>query len=260
MNTEEFGPVTPEDAKLAEAVNRLMEGKNLIEADKTPELEMAARMKAMGEAPKLRPSFDANLESLLLERFAHETQRVSFWKYRWIPSLIGPLTVAVLAIVVVFNPFAEPTMTLAEVQDFEPLSEAENILGFLDADAVTEDGLRVADLRQAIHDINAIESTTDLHLDPEAVLFPHVELRDAALEIIRIEFALSQSLPSERIAMVDTDLVDFTTKVSSWPTVNEGVEYEVHEKAVLTFIEHNSEFDQEMTDLAELIVNELIWE
>lgn len=260
MNPEEFRPLTPEDEALAEAVEALMQGKSLRSQVKSPELEMAARMKAMGEAPKLRPSFDAQMEDLLLQKFA-KPQEESSWMKAWMPRFAGGLAFAALALVVIFNPFAAgPSLTIAEVQGFESLSEAEEVLGALPENAVTEDGILVADLRASIHQINLIESSTNIELDPNAEIYEHVELRNAALEIIETEFALQQELNTREIAIADTGLSNFTVKVSGWPTYNEGVDYETHERAVNGFINHNANFDAAMLELAEEIVDELIWD
>ena len=53
------------------------------------------------------------------------------------------------------------------------------------------------------------------------------------------------------------NLTIFAGKVRGWPTTNEGVTFETHEKAVNSFIAHGETWDEAMKALAESIATEL---
>ncbi len=255
---ETFDPPSPETERLADATDALLQDKKLPAHGKTPELDMAIRLKTSHQAPHLSRAVDQRTEQALLNRFAKE--KAPRWNFAvlWKPILAGAAFGAILlAVTLTVIPSPEPA-TLAEVQDFSSLSEAEILLGQLPADAVTEDGIRVADLRQTLHDINAIEASANTTLDPEATRFPHVELRDKALTLIAMETSLVQDLPPQRISMIDLspETDEFAGKVAGWPTTNEGVDYETHSKAVNTFLEHEATWDDYATALAQTIVQQ----
>lgn len=266
MNDKEL-KLTDEAAALAETLDAMLEDRKLPGGEMSDELDMALKMKAAFSKPRLREGVDADTEALLLRSFANkeaipeEDERPSVWSRFFAPTFAGAAVLAAVLLVVVVNPFAGTGSvgTLAEVQDFEALSEAEVLLGALPADTVTEDGLLVADLREDIHEMNVILTETDVSLDPDAELFQHVELRDAALTLVKIESDINQELTPRRLAMVDlqSDLTDLSQKASTWPKQNEGVSFETHEKAVNTFVSHGEDWQGDILLLVEVLLMEL---
>ncbi len=225
---------------------------------------MAAQLKSAFSKPQLSKAFDENMEALLLQKFAKaaEVEEKAPWWQNFLAPAFGSAAVAFAAlalIVVIQFTQPEPTQTLAQVQGFESLTAAEEILGDLPADAVTTDGIVVADLRLELHNINSIRQNADLTLDPTAEQFPHTELRSAALELIDQELKIAETLRPTGLARLlpVANLTIFAGKVSGWPTTNEGVPFEIHEKAVNSFIEHGETWDEAMEALAESIATEL---
>lgn len=239
--------LTPQEEKLAQATDALLKGKT-VEHALTPEMAMAVRLKTSQEQPKLRRDFDRSFEKTLLQEFAK--QKTPRWQHFLRPIFAGVVVGAfvLLAVSPVLIPDTEP-QTIAEVQEFESLSEAERLLGAFPADAVTDDGVKIADLRAELHEINLLRENVDLSLDEEAETgsFPHTQLRDNALEVIDKEERL--------VAMVDisVDIDTFSGKVAEWPTVNEGVDFETHEKAVTGYIAHAKAWEEATEEWAKAL-------
>ncbi|QQR54491.1 hypothetical protein IPG41_04815 [Candidatus Peregrinibacteria bacterium] len=233
--------LTLQEEQFSEALEALLSNKPLPKQPLTPELAMALRLQTAHQKPVLRKDWDRITEKVLLKEFA-SSQKAKFWQLFWKPIaagvLLGGLLLAVLS--PIFIPDSNPPQTLAEVQDFESLSEAESLLGALPADAITEEGILVAELREDLHAINLLRQNVDLTLDEEAETgsFPHAELRDNALEVIEEERKL--------VAMIDVpvDIDTFAGKVAEWPTVNEGVDFETHAKAVNGYINHTQIWEE----------------
>jgi hypothetical protein len=255
---------TANDEALAKATDALMKNAPLPKGASPEELQMAAQLKSAFSKPQLRKAFDENMEALLLQKFAKPVEReekTPWWQTFFMPAFgSAAVAFAALALIVVIQfTQPEPTQTLAQVQGFESLTTAEEILGELPADSVTKDGVLVADLRLELHNINSIRQSADLTLDPTAEQFPHTELRSAALDLIDQELKVSETLRPTGLARLlpVANLTTFAGKVSGWPTTNEGVPFEIHEKAVNSFIEHGKAWDEAMEALAESIVIEL---
>ncbi len=245
---------------LADSVESLVGDKSLAGHSASKELSMAIALKNSAHQPELSPAMDQRVEGLLLARLKKgtEPQKLSFWKVFFGTSLAGALALAGLVIVLEpFSPHPIEVQTLAQVQTFEPLSEAEVLLGAL-PETYQVNGLSAYDLRQKIHEVNAIYAQTDLTLDPDAEVFPHVQLRSSALEVIALQTEVQNETPTRLLAQVDfqSDLSDFSEKVSGWPTTNEGVAYETHEKAVQTFMQNLEDWNQDMEALSELLLTE----
>lgn len=251
-----------EAEKLELALQALMKDEKLPQESASPELSAAIRMKTAQHAPELSHAVDRKLESLLLKKFAASKEEKSkWWQSLFVPAFTGSLVMAALALVLIFN-YTGSTETeplLASVQGFESLSEAEELLGDLPLSAITEDGLSVAELRQSIHEVNLIRSQADTTLDAGMEEFPHVQLRDTALDVIELEEAVEEELPGNLLAMVDLELETelFSEKVGGWPSTNQGVAYETHFKAVRTFVSHGEIWNKEMLELAQSIVSNL---
>ena len=217
----------------------------------------AVMLKTAGANPKLDPDFDAKMEAKLLNLFAEEKPMPSTWKLMFGSASFGMLIVGALFVAVFFNPVQStvPVETLAMHQGFESLSRAEVLLGELPADAVTEEGISVSEMRASIHDINVNFSNADTTLNPNLEEFAHVQLRDRSLALIKMESDFSEAYSH---ALADeTDLIAFAGKVHSWPTVNEGVSFEVHAKAVGAYLNHEMLWEEASYELALSIVEEV---
>ncbi len=245
---------------LSDSVESLVGDKSLAGHEASKELSMAIALKNSARKPQLSPTMDQRVEGLLLARLKKgtEPQKLSFWQIFFGTSLVGALALA--SFFVILKPFSSnevQVQTLAQVQTFEPLSEAEVLLGAL-PETYQVDGLSAYDLRQKIHEVNAIYAQTDLTLDPDAAIFPHVQLRSSALEVIALQTEIQEETSSMLLAQVDfqSDLADFSEKVSGWPTTNEGVAYETHEKAVQTFMQNLEDWNRDMEALSALLLTE----
>lgn len=249
----ESDPLTPREEHLDSAIDALLEDKSLPRHRLTPEMAMALRLKTMQKEPVLRRDFDRITEKMLLKEFAVPA-RASFWARFWQPALAGTLMGALMLAVLspIFIPNTQP-QTIAEVQEFEALSDAEILLGALPVNAETEDGVKIADIREDLHEINELRESADLNLDEDAEpgSFPHTQLRDNALEVIEEEKRL--------VAMVDisVDIDTFSGKVAEWPTVNEGVDFETHAKAVNGYITHAEAWEEATEEWAKDLVSNL---
>ena len=242
---------------LEEALTQ-MEGQGQVKGHApSPELNMAIRFRAAAAEPRLSQVSDQAVEKLLLSRFAQKEEKTSYWKQIFGSSLVGGVIVAVMGIVILLNPNLKQEPTLAQVQDFESLSEAEVLLGQLPADTLIDENLSAAELRENIHEINLTFTETDVTLDADTEVgeFPHTELRDSALEIIDTQLELEEILLArvEPISSART----FNEKVSKWPTTNIGVDFPTHAKAVSTFLKNNRDFNRDMATLARLLLGEL---
>ncbi len=241
------------DEQLDDAVENLLQNKRNSGHPLTASLGMALRLKLSKEKPKLRADFDSMTEKMLLKEFA-QLPRQSFWQAFWKPVsaglVFGALFLAVLSPLFLDAPSSQ---TVAEIQDFEALSEAEVLLGSLPADAKTEEGIPITELRLALHELSLLRQKADLSLDEEGEpgSFPHTELRDNALEIIVEENRL--------VAMVDitVDIGGFADKVSEWPISNAEVDYETHAMAVNGYKNHAKAWDEATMLWAQSLVSDL---
>lgn len=251
LHTEEA--LTLAEERLNDAVEKLLTNQRHSEHPITPTLGMALRLKMAQETPTLRASFDRMTEKTLIHEFADRAQQ-SFWQKFWKPMslglMMGGLLLSVLA--PIFTP-SSATQTLAEHQKFDSLTEAEVLLGSLPSDAKTEDGVKIAKLRADLHELSLLRLEADLELDEKGAIgsFPHTQLRDNALELIQEEERL--------VAMVDinVDIASFSGKVSEWPTVNEGVDFETHAKAVLGYKKHAVAWEEATQTWAEELLSNL---
>lgn len=263
-------PLSNEESKeaeqLSEALEALQKGDKLNPALRSEELQMAAQLHASRKDPQLSQDVDKMTEALLLSRFAKKVdqkeslERGKAMRYvSWYWSLTGGLAGLIVVLVVASQmDWSRGSQTLAEAQDFDSLSEAEEVLGALLEDAKLPNGTPVAELRLAIHQINLIIGNTDFSLNPEADLFPHVELRSAALDVLDLEETLFTELEeSVDLVAFEENHLAFAEKVSGWPTTNEGVDYETHANAVNTFQLHIDLWEEFSLELAEEIVDEL---
>lgn len=227
---------------------------------RSAESRMAAQLHAMTTDDRLSDELDHATEHAILQRFAADDtasehthnfadaeKRSLFSKL----SLAFAPAMAIALAVVAFVVTQDSTTTLAEAQGFESLSRAEEILGELPEDA--DVGLDVAQLREDINEINAARAATDTTLDPDADLFPHVELRNSALSLVEEERDVVDTLETASIdvASLDSSINTLEGKAQLWPTKNEGVSYDVHANAVKAFQAHDLEWNQMMADLIE---------
>ncbi len=253
--SEQIDKLSLEEEQFSEALEALLSNKPLPKQPLNPELAMALRLKTAQQKPVLRKDWARITEKLILNEFG-KTQHRSFFEQFWRPVaaglVFGGLMLAVLTPVLAPNLLNSP-QTIAEVQDFESLSEAETLLGALPADAVTQDGLQIAELRQDLHDINVLRQSADTTLDENAETgsFPHTQLRDNALEVIEDEKRL--------VAMVDitVDIDTFAGKVAEWPITNEDVDYETHQKAVKGYLTHAKAWEMATLEWAEEVAANL---
>lgn len=280
-------PPSHHDEAVEGAVNDLMQDGRMRtpsegEGKSVAALLAAIQLKTASAEPKLRKEFDQKVESMLLQKFAKSPagarteatatleETPDAWGTRkswgsWLakPAWTGAFALVLLLTVITVQPWellVDPTpRTIAEVQSFESLSEAEVLLGQLPEGAITEDGVDVAALRQILHETNALIAQTDTTLDPTAEVYPHVELRNASFAVIKQELEVKREATPLLIAMADpqTNLSEFAQKVSTWPTTNEGVDFETHSKSVNAFLSHVESWDADMLKLAQLIVAEL---
>jgi len=244
--------LNPEDESLNQAVDSLMDEKRL-QGQVSEGFQAAVKLKTSGQAPKMRREFDEKMERKLLSLFAEEKQP-SLWKVAFGSSFAGVAMVAVMAIVILFNPVDTSTsvQTLADVQNLESLSRAEILLGALPQDAITDDGIPVSEIRSLIHEINSEYAEADTTLDPNLELFPHVQLRDNALEVIEMEsdFFDTFNEQTEEDFVEETRIIAFSGKVGEWPTTNEGVSFEIHAQAVNGYLTHQDLWEQATYELA----------
>lgn len=249
------------EEQLNDAVERLSHGESMGVAP-SREARMAGQLNAMTSDDTLDSEVDARTEHALLQRFATQKSRHAEHNFAdtqrsWLSKLslvFAPAAAIAFAVIAFVVGQDTSTTTLAQVQGTDSLSRAEELLGELPAD--TQLTIDVAQLRADIHAINQARAKTDTTLDPSADLFPHVELRSSALEIIEDE---KEVLDIVTLASVDTgslekNITGFEGAVSKWPTKNEGVSYEVHEDAVNAFKKHDTEWNQMMADLIEALL------
>lgn len=248
------------EEELNDAVERLRRGESMGVAP-SAEARMAAQLNAMTSDDTLESEVDARTEHALLQRFAtqksrHAEHNFADAKRSWLSkiSLVFAPAAAIALAVVAFLVTQDGGTTLAQAQGTPSLSRAEQLLGELPADAQL--GVDVAQLRADIHAINEARAKTDTTLDPSAELFPHVELRTSALQIIEDEKEVVEvvTVASADIGSIDSNIRGFEGAVSKWPTKNEGVSYEVHEDAVHAFKKHDTEWNQMMADIVEALL------
>lgn len=251
----------PSEEELNDAIERLRHGQSMGIAPSAQAL-MAGQINAMTSDDTLDGEVDARTQHALLQRFATQqsthTQQNFVTRKRSFLSKISFAFVPAAAIafaVVAFMMSQDNDATLAQVQGTPSLSRAEELLGQLPADAQLN-GVEVAQLRADIHAINQARANTDTTLDPSATLFPHVELRRSALEIIENEKAVLDkvTVTSIEIASIETNITGFEGAVSKWPTQNEGVSYDVHEDAVNAFKKHETEWNQMMAEVIQKLI------
>jgi hypothetical protein len=242
-----------------ELVERLRAGEK--SDPRSAESRMAAQLHAMTTDDSLDDALDHKMEHAIVQRFGNNEESTNHThnfantqKKRSIFSKLSLAFAPAMAIalaVVAFVVTQDGTTTLADAQGFESLSRAEEILGQLPEDA--DVGIDVAQLRKDINEINVARAATDTTLDPEADLFPHVELRNSALSLVEKESNIVDTLESAslNVASLDTSITTLEGKAQKWPTQNEGVSFDVHAKAVNAFETHEQEWNQMIAELIE---------
>lgn len=250
--------------QLNDAVDQLRRGER-VHAPHTPEVRTAQQIHALTADDRLDQELDDKMEHLLLQRFGESSapqhdhnfadEKKSIWSKITL-AMAPALAIGLAVIAFVVTPDNSP-QTVADVQSLESLSQAEELLGTLPAGSQI-DGIDVAQLRADIHAVNARRAEADLTLDPDAELFPHVQLRDAALDVINDERDIVREIESAsvEVASVDTSINTFEGKALKWPTQNEGVSFDVHEKAVNGYKNHDEEWNRLVAELLERLLEQ----